>query len=99
MKVVPVTYNNSDSRPLSYIDPSIVEATDAAFCTNRVLEGSEDAGYAQEWCERARLPDGRNCLRVYLFSSSDLVDGNGDPLVDEDLPWDDDHVVRIRLID
>lgn len=99
MAKVPVTYDNSDSRPESYIDPSIVDATDAAFCTGRLLDGSSDHGYAQEWWEQATLPDGRNCFRVYLFDDDDLVDDNGEPLGYEDLPWDDEHVARIRLAD
>lgn len=92
-------YNHSDSAN-ELIDPSVVEATgENAEPTSRVLDGSSDHGYAEEWQEPATLPDGRKCYRMYLFDESAIVDDDGEPMEAEDYPWDDEHVARILLAD
>jgi len=92
---VQVNYYNNTVDGSEMIDPALVTATDNAEPTSRVLSGSEDGGYAQEWQEPAIMPDGRKCNRMYLFTQ-DEIDAVEDA---EDLPWDDEHVVRIILID
>jgi|CXWL01.1.fsa_nt_gi hypothetical protein len=75
------------------IDPSLVEPTGSTYPTGRVLDGSSDHGYAQEWAEPGVLPDGRRCRRMFLFSEED-IEGIEE---EENYPWDMEHVVRIVL--
>lgn len=95
VNVTPYNYTHGDET----IDASLVKATDNAFTTSRVLDGSNDHGFAEEWLEPATLPDGRSCYRVYLFDDEDITDDNGEPIDAEHYPWDDDHVARIKLVD
>lgn len=76
------------------IDPSLAESTGEAYPTDRVLDGSRDHGYSQEWAEPCRLPGGRTGTRIYLFTEAD-VEAAGEHA--DMLPWDDEHVARIRL--
>ena len=99
MKQVHITTGNYISDNDLTIDPSLVVATDSAQPTSRVLDGSSDHGYAQEWLEPAVMPDGTQCKRVYLFDDDDITDDDGEPLEAEDYPWDDNHVARILLND
>jgi len=91
-------YNHSDSS-CEVIDPTLVEATGNAEPTGRLLDGSEDHGYAEEWAESAILPDGRTCQRMYLFAANEIIGDDGEPLEAEDYPWDDEHVMRIKTSD
>jgi hypothetical protein len=97
--IVNVTWYNYAAHGTEMIDAAEVKATGNAFPTSRVLNGSSDHGYEQEWFEPAVLPDGRSCYRVYLFDEGDITDDNGDPIDAEDYPWDDQHVRRIKLRD
>ena len=98
---VQVGYNNTTIKGSETIDPSLVKATGQnAEPTSRLLDGSEDHGYAEEWQEPALMPDGRPCYRMYLFDSEELIDElTGEQINAEDYPWDDDHVRRIILVD
>jgi hypothetical protein len=96
---VQVGYSNSTIAGSEQIDPSLVNATGNAEPTGRLLDGSEDHGYAEEWQEPAVMPDGRRCSRMYLFEDDEIVDADGEPLLPEDYPWDDEHVSRIILIE
>lgn len=89
-------YNHSQSSN-QQIDPSLVVGTGNAQPTSRVLEGSEDHGFAEEWAEPAVLPSGEKCRRMYLFSADEIVSDDGEPLEAEDYPWDDEHVARINI--
>jgi len=95
-RTVQVSHCNHYVADSERVDPSEVVATSNAEPSGRLLNGSEDGGYACEWQEPATMPDGRPCLRMYLFT-----DGEYDEAGDEadELPWDDDHIVRIILID
>lgn len=94
MNNVQVSYCNTSRKDAETIDAAKVESTGNAEPTSRVLNGSEDSGYAEEWQEPAVMPDGRKCLRSYLFTAEETTD-----LEAENYPWDDDHVKRIILID
>jgi len=95
---VHLTYSNTERETDEIIDSEMAEPIDVAEPTSRVLDGSSDHGYAQEWAEPAILPDGRKCSRIYLFDEDDIVDENGDYIEDsENLPWDEEHVARIVL--
>jgi len=89
---VAITIPGNPANAIDHIDPSRVEATDQAQPTGRVLEGSLDDVYAEEWSEPAVLPDGRKCERIYLFSADEVEVDEADQL-----PWDDEHVARIEL--
>ncbi|MEN6401633.1 MAG: hypothetical protein ABFD94_06785 [Armatimonadia bacterium] len=66
--------------------------------TSRVLEGSRDHGYDQEWIEPG-LYDGEKAQIVYLLADGDLLDDVGEPYDDlGNVAWED-HVARIVLID
>ncbi|MDP3770850.1 MAG: hypothetical protein Q8R16_00950, partial [bacterium] len=77
--------------------PSLVQGTGDAYPTSRVLEGSSDHGYAEEWAEPAMLPDGTECYRMYLFADDEVIGEDGEPLEPDMLPWDDEHVARIKI--
>jgi hypothetical protein len=96
---VRVSYYNHFSEDAEHIEPSLVEATDNAEPTSRVLEGSEDHGYAEEWQEPAIMPDGRKCFRIYLFTEDEIINNEGESMEAENYPWDDEHVARIILAD
>lgn len=99
-RTVQVGYNNTTIPGSAQIDPVLVKATgENAQPTSRLLDGSEDHGYSEEWAEPATMPDGRKCHRMYLFDEDDISDDNGDPLDPESYPWDNNHVKRIILID
>lgn len=88
-------YNHSQATN-KLIDPSTVVAIGNAEPTSRVLDGSEDHGFAEEWAEPAVLPDGEKVYRMYLFTADEIVNDDGEPLDAEDYPWDDAHVWRIK---
>lgn len=95
MKKVHYGYTNTDADAEGMVDPETVEATgENAYPTNRLLDGSQDHGYAEEWQEPATMPDGRPCLRVYLFDNDEVDHEDA-----ADYPWDHEHVARILLID
>lgn len=95
--IVQVSWINVSDPHNETVDVSLVVSIgDGAEPTSRVLDGSEDHGYAQEWSEEARMPDGRKCYRMYLFTAEE-VEAAGEN--SEDLPWDDEHVARIILAD
>ena len=99
MNEVQVSYNNCYVAGADSIDTSLVHSTGHAEPTSRLLDGSEDHGYDEEWQEPAILPDGRKCYLMYLFDIADITNADGDALLAEDYPWDDDHVRRIILVD
>lgn len=92
--------NNFNSAPDELIDIATVTPKGNAEPTSRVLDGSSDHGYAQEWVEDCTLADGRTGQIVYLFAEDDLMDDDGEPIEEaENLPFDDDHIHRIKLVD
>jgi len=92
-------YDHVSDHAVGKINPATVKGIDNAYPTSRVLDGSSDAGYAEEWAEPAKLPDGRQCLKIYLFDDDDIVDSDGEPREPEWYPWDDEHVARVVVTD
>jgi hypothetical protein len=88
---VPVGYDNTDRKGGERINPNRVKATGQAVPTGRLLDGSSDYGYAEEWQEPATMPDGRKCRITYLFDDGDICDDV------DNYPFDADHVARIVL--
>ena len=82
-----------DGNSILLVDPSNIESIGQAYPSNRVLQGSSDSQYSEEWLEDGLLPDGRECTLVYLFDDDDI-----DGLDPEDYPWDDG-LNRIRVND
>ena len=66
---------------------------DGAQPTSRVLDGSSDHGYAQEWVEYGTY-QGRRVKVIYLFDDDDILD------IDEaeNLPWDA-CMARVEYVD
>ena len=93
--LVQITSGNHDETHAELINPDSVEATDNAYPTSRLLDGSSDHGYAEEWAEPAVLPDGRDCTIMYLFDDDDIIDKFGEKIDAEFYPWDADHIRRI----
>jgi hypothetical protein len=100
MGKVQVSYCNHYEAFAETIDPVLViSAGMPAEPTFRLLEGSDDEGYAEEWQELASMPDGRRCMRIYLFCQDEIADVDGELLEPEFYPWNNDHVRRIKLLD
>lgn len=91
-RLIPVGYGQPDYDGM--IDISTITITGQAEPTSRCLDGSSDAGYAQEWVEPGQLPDGTTCSVVYLFDDEDVAAAGDD---ESSLPWDEDHIARVRL--
>lgn len=94
-KKIEIKYDHTSySETIGVIDFGSIEPTDDAYPTSRVLEGSEDHGYDEEWHEPGQLPDGRKGHTVYLFDSDDInratITCPDNP--PENYPWDDNHV-------
>ena len=79
------------------VDLSTITSSGNAEPTSRVLDGSSDHGYDQEWLEPATLADGRECSLVYLLDNEDFEDENGEAYDDlGNVDWLG-HLVRVRL--
>lgn len=93
---IPVQYNNGDAEPVTFVSFGSFEASDNAEPSSRVLDGSIDHGYDEEWLEPGTVVvDGksRQAVRVFLFDDFDIAEQA------EDYPWDADHCARILLRD
>jgi hypothetical protein len=97
MKRVQVGHYNFPEKDTEQIDPSLVNATGQPQPTARVLDGSDDHGFAEEWQEPAVMPDGRKCYRIYLFNEDEIKDDDGELLEADEYPFDHEHVQRIVL--
>ena len=80
-------HHTSYSSTVDHIDFNDIKSLDNAYPTSRVLDGSEDQGYSEEWEEPARLPDGKTGCIVYLFDAEDIANVDA-----ESYPWDYNHV-------
>jgi hypothetical protein len=93
---IPVQYTNGDAKPEAFVAFGAFDATDNAEPSSRVLDGSIDHGFAEEWLEPGTVViDGqaRPAVRVFLFDESDITEQA------EDYPWDAEHCARILLRD
>jgi hypothetical protein len=98
--MIRISFGNTDRADDEMIDFDKITSTGNAEPTSRVLDGSQDHGYAEEWSEPGILPDGRTGQIMYLFDDDDITDGDGNPLEEaEDYPWDEEHVRRFVLND
>ena len=81
------------SKVLAMIDPAELVSTGNAHPSGRVLDGSEDHGYAEEWLEPCTYR-GMDCMAVYLFDEDEVdhEDAGG-------YPWDAKHIARVYLDD
>jgi len=78
---------------LGMVDVSeFIASGENATPTSRVLDGSQDHGYAEEWQEEGTIC-GKSCRAIYLFDAEE-VDQDA-----ENYPWDPDHIARIILDD
>lgn len=99
MSTINLFHGNYGGRnPDAIGDISKYSATGNAEPTSRVLDGSDDHGAAEEWAEPG-LYDGKPCRAIYLFDDEDITDLEGDPLQEEDYPWNTAHMARIILDD
>lgn len=87
-------YNSATDEMIDYEE---ITEIGNANPTSRVLEGSSDHGYEQEWVAPCRLSDGRTGMAVYLFTLLDLLDDEGESCDTADYPWDEDHLHRVKL--
>jgi hypothetical protein len=82
-------YDQGEYEKVGLISKEEIIETSHAQPSNRVIEGSRDHGYAEEWIGYGHLVDGRKVKIVYLFDSDDLLNGDDDPIEDAgDYPWD-----------
>lgn len=94
--LIPVQYTNGDAQPVARVSFADFESSGNAQPTSRMLDGSLDHGFAQEWIEPGHITiDGerRPARLVYLFSDADCRDEAAD------YPWDAAHAARILLAD
>lgn len=95
----PVQFTNSQSEvPVAVVSFGDFDVNDNAEPTGRVLDGSDDHGYAEEWAESGFVSiDGekRSAARIYLFTAEEIAEIE-EP---ENYPWDEKHVARILLKD
>ena len=92
---IPVQYTNSGEAIANALFSSF-KGEGNAEPTSRVLDGSEDQGYAEEWAEPGEVTingEVRPASLIYLFSSDECGD---DP---DSYPWDESHAARILLRD
>lgn len=80
------------------VDLDTVVMSGDAEPTSRVLDGSQDHGYAEEWAESGTLQDGTKVKVMYLFDDEDICDEDGYPVEAEYYPWDSRHVRRVVVI-
>jgi len=98
MTTLPIYSNNSHATG-EFVELVAIKSNGIAECTSRVLDGSSDHGYDQEWLEPATLADGRECSLVYLLNNEDFEDENGDAYDDlSNVDWLG-HLVRVKLED
>lgn len=93
---IPVQYTNSDNKPVAMVSFNDFNSTGNAEPTSRVLDGSIDHGYAEEWAENGYIIlDGekRQVTLIYLFEENEISD---EP---ENYPWDEKHAARLLLAD
>lgn len=100
---VEVRYTNTNmSAPIAVVDYTAFDPTDQAVASSRCLSGSDDHWAACEYIEDGYVTiDGvrREAVRVFLFSAGDITDDSGEPMMEEDYPWDAEHCARILLSD
>ena len=86
MKNLELRENYRQVGTVNYED--IITDGDGAQPTSRVLDGSSDHGYAQEWVECGTY-QGRQVKVVYLFDDDDIRDADGNEIEEaENYPWD-----------
>ncbi|HYE35659.1 hypothetical protein [Methylocaldum sp.] len=64
------------------------------------LDGFEEFGEwkaVEAWAEPGVFPNGQECVRIYLFSETDIAP-NGEKLAPENYPFNDDHIAQIRFV-
>lgn len=88
-KKVQLKYRGT-SKVQAMIDPAELVSTGNAQPSGRVLDGSEDHGYAEEWLEPCTYR-GMDCMAVYLFDEDEVDAG--------DYTWDAKHIARVYLDD
>lgn len=102
---VPVSYSDTPAADADLIDAGQAIATDKAYLRGTQLDDDQIAdpeqigSFEEEWAEPAILPDGRKCLKIYVFSRDDKTNDEGNSVSSEDYPWDDAHVRWIKLIE
>lgn len=97
-ELLPVQYSNSrDEKPQAWAKfDDFTPTSQDAICTGRVLDGSSDHGYAEEWQVTGVLlvnNESRQAKATYLFTEQEAAQ-------DADCyPWDHNHVARFILVD
>lgn len=76
-------------------DPLLFVGSGQAVPTSRVLDGSQDDGFYEEWSESGTYL-GEAAERIYLFAEEDTQDDEGYPLDPADYPWGES-IARIVL--
>jgi len=91
----------SHGKTLETVESEVIfgSAIGNAEPTSRLLEGSSNHGYAEEWQQESKLPNGSKCLIMYLFDTEGITDIDGEPKDPENYPWDSEHVSYVRLLD
>lgn len=94
MPQVPVHYSGGPA--FGQVDSSAFAPSGNAQPTSRVLDGSADHGFAEEWAEPGTVViDGETlrASRIYLFEAEEVTEDA------DNYPWDDAHVARVIVLD
>lgn len=94
-KTIDITFSGNPYAVIGKVAFADLTITGNAEPTSRVLDGSLDHGFTEEWSEPATLPSGQACRVIYLFDDADIVDTDGEPLESENYPWDPEHIRRV----
>jgi len=81
-----------NTTPVGRVTASGFVGDGQAYATGRVLAGTDDHGFEQEWAEKGILVDGRKAEAIYLFEAGDC---DGEEL--DSYPWSK-RLARFRLI-
>jgi hypothetical protein len=95
-QMINVQYTHGDLTPAGVVAFDAFESLGNAYPTSRLLDGSSDHGFAEEWAEPGCvLINGelRPAQAIYLFTADEI---NSDA---NRYPWDAAHVARILLLD
>ena len=93
---IQITRLGNVEKAIGSIEYSEIRDIENAEPTSRVLDGSYDHGFAEEWSAPAKLfgTDAVGTV-IYLFTESDITDDDGEPLDAEFYPWDEEHTARV----
>jgi len=98
-KTWPVLLEGTHEEIGETITINALDVVDMAYPTSRCLSGTDDFWASAEYIERMiDKKTGKRYDVVYLFEKADMTDADGEPIYEEDYPWDEEHVARVFAV-